>query len=74
MIPTFSAQFSLSNNKNNYLAIFLPYEKNGQINPKTLNNRCLSCLRKCYTICRPPNMCLISCPQQCRGQCDTAEL
>jgi hypothetical protein len=27
------------------------------------------CMIGCSIICRPPRMCLISCPQQCRAQC-----
>jgi hypothetical protein len=75
-LPNFSAEASL------YITTSHHYDLAGKyvqtpgatpINPASsfLSYFCYyNCMIKCGIICSRPRMCLISCPQQCRAQCE----
>jgi hypothetical protein len=69
-LPGFNAEASLYKAKVEYKSYHAyNYQKSESISPAYMNFECLECLIRCYIICSPPRLCIISCPQMCSRQC-----
>jgi hypothetical protein len=72
-LPGFTAQESLHIHKakeHKTYQINQYHQENTEFIRPAWNFRCLICLIRCNITCSPPNMCLVSCPQACSGECN----